>query len=68
MHFHWIFKMHLSDQNSHRAHQGVSSALKTNVKKRKFSGDYIQFDFHLGEINTILTNNMLYVKCLQIEC
>lgn len=39
MQFHRILKMHPSDQNSHRAHQGVSSALKTNVKKRKFSDD-----------------------------
>lgn len=69
MNFHWIFKMHSSDQNSYRAHQGVYSALKTNVRKIKFSDDYIQFDFHFGEINTIFTSNMvLYVeKYLQME-
>lgn len=59
--------MHLSDQNSPRARQGVFSAFKTNVKKRKFSADYIQLDIHFGGINTILANNVLDEKCLQIE-
>lgn len=64
MHFQWIFEIYLSDQNSPRAHQGVSSAFKTNVKKRKFSADYIQLDIHFGGINAILANNVLDVKCL----
>lgn len=68
MHFHWVFKMHSSDQNSLGAHQGVSHALKTNIKKRKFTGEYNQFDFHFGGVNAILTNNMLFVeKCLQMK-
>lgn len=52
-----MFKMLSSDQRAPKAHQGVSSAFKTKAKKGKFSGDYIQFDFHSGGINTAITNS-----------